>query len=272
MRRNRGFSLVELIIVIAIMAVLTAVLVPSYLKYVAKSREAACRSNVDTLEQECLMEIVYQGGVSGAEEARQIMSGVLAAQGKTAAADGSYAGICPGKGSVTIGCDESGYYPYLVCSVHGAANERSAATTFLQALTNYYNDKTANERWNSYWSGKPSGKNQSRLKSGASLDSAGANFGGKISDFLKDKGVDVSKATWSVYRYNPKGTGTDQIFNVYFTETDISGLSAGKKVTVTKFDILTGTSSQVTLAVAKGAGGASNTRVLDVAADARPNK
>ena len=266
MRRNRGFSLVELIIVIAIMAVLTAVLVPSYLKYVAKSREAACRSNVDTLEQECLMEIVYQGGVSGAEEARQIMSGVLAAQGKTAAADGSYAGICPGKGSVTIGCDESGYYPYLVCSVHGAANERSAATTFLQALTNYYNDKTANERWNSYWS-----KNQ-RLEKGASLDSAGENFGSPISAILKDKGVDVSKATWSVYRYNPNGTGTDQIFNVYFTETDISGLSAGKKVTVTKFDILTGTSSQVTLAVANGAGGASNTRVLDVAADARPNK
>lgn len=35
---NRGFSLVELIIVIAIMAILVVVLAPQYLKYVEKSR------------------------------------------------------------------------------------------------------------------------------------------------------------------------------------------------------------------------------------------
>ena len=38
---NKGFSLVELIIVIAIMAVLVGVLAPAYLRYVEKSRKSA---------------------------------------------------------------------------------------------------------------------------------------------------------------------------------------------------------------------------------------
>ena len=43
---NKGFSLVELIIVIAIMAILIAVLAPQYLKYVEKSRVSSDQTTI----------------------------------------------------------------------------------------------------------------------------------------------------------------------------------------------------------------------------------
>lgn len=47
-RNNKGFSLVELIVVIAIMAVLVGVLAPQFIKFVEKSRES---TDIDNMKQ-----------------------------------------------------------------------------------------------------------------------------------------------------------------------------------------------------------------------------
>ncbi len=47
---NKGFSLVELIVVIAIMAVLVGVIATQFVKYVGKSTDTADKTNVDSLQ------------------------------------------------------------------------------------------------------------------------------------------------------------------------------------------------------------------------------
>lgn len=50
MKNNKGFSLIELIIVVAIMAVLVAVIAPNLTKYLSASKKRADEVNMNTIE------------------------------------------------------------------------------------------------------------------------------------------------------------------------------------------------------------------------------
>ncbi len=50
MRNEKGFTLMELMIVIVIIGVLAAIGIPAYNGYVNKAKEAACKANKRTIE------------------------------------------------------------------------------------------------------------------------------------------------------------------------------------------------------------------------------
>ena len=68
---NKGFSLVELIVVIAIMAVLVGVLAPTLIKNIEKSRESKDAQNVEQIKSACEValqnETVYQNTVKDSD-------------------------------------------------------------------------------------------------------------------------------------------------------------------------------------------------------------
>jgi len=85
---NKGFSLVELIIVIAIMAILIAVLAPQYLRYVEKSRLQADNSAVGEVAN------AVKVAVANDTVASEI-SGGEAYTFSTTAGTPSFSGTCP---------------------------------------------------------------------------------------------------------------------------------------------------------------------------------
>lgn len=61
---NKGFSLVELIVVIAIMAVLIGVLAPTFTKYVEQARRSTDIQNAEEIKQAILADIA-DGTITG---------------------------------------------------------------------------------------------------------------------------------------------------------------------------------------------------------------
>jgi prepilin-type N-terminal cleavage/methylation domain-containing protein len=95
-RCNRGFSLVELIVVIAIMAALVAILAPQYIKYVRKSRATVCETNLVSAARAYDIERIDSPLTHAAllEQVITDMGGVLNSNGK-------YTGLCPSGGLLT---------------------------------------------------------------------------------------------------------------------------------------------------------------------------
>jgi type IV pilus assembly protein PilA len=55
---NKGFSLIELIIVIAIMAVLVAIIAPNLTKYLGKSKSQTDKTNLDEIKKQFKKDLI----------------------------------------------------------------------------------------------------------------------------------------------------------------------------------------------------------------------
>ena len=84
---NKGFSLVELIIVIAIMAILIVVLAPQYLKYVEKSRNSTDLQSATEFRDAC--EIWAADPDAGTGTSKAFTAGTFSVTVKSTGIDGT---------------------------------------------------------------------------------------------------------------------------------------------------------------------------------------
>jgi len=99
-----GFTFIELIVVIAIMGVLAVVLVPSYIQYFEKSREAVCRNNRAEIVRLYNTEKLTMNVDNGHELQTFTLSAFIEKNGL----------VCPFDGKYSVNSAQE-----IVCSIHG---------------------------------------------------------------------------------------------------------------------------------------------------------
>lgn len=108
-KTDRGFSLIELIIAIAILIILTGLLAPQFMKYIEKSRKAACLNNIDVMLQEYQVAMIDNPDIKPED-----VLDMMVKRGMK----------CPSKGKYTIRRLDDEHF-VVNCGVHGDGEAES---------------------------------------------------------------------------------------------------------------------------------------------------
>lgn len=132
---GKGFTLVELIIVIAIIAVLAGTITPMYIRYVNRAKESVCQTNLDSVVRMYSIDRYDNESKSLDVVLDQAAADVGATKISTAEKVHTYSGLCPAGGKVTaeFSTNDDGSVT-LVCDKHSSNQGPSYAYALVDTV------------------------------------------------------------------------------------------------------------------------------------------
>ena len=256
MKRSKGFTLVEVLVVLAIIAILIAIALPVYFHMTESANKTICAShirNADTLY--AIKRVVTDGD----DQAQKDMMGEVLTQAYQAVPSGEgYTGVCPSGGVYTVEVENG--TAKVSCSKHGdqAADPGNSFTPYdyiqmflrldnielKDAGGNVVSNGTILDYLEYKAQGQPNGFS-------LSLDSEANHLGDKgisrqIETVLKKAYPKVAfdQNSWRIY-YKKGNPGE---YTVTWSNLDIADKAVGDKLDVVRYDVNKGEYTAATTA------------------------
>ena len=142
---NKGFTLVELVIVVAILAILVGILAPQYTKYVEKSRKSADVDNMDEIVKAVQVYAVDQGAKDNGNTAKNKFTITLSESGAEISDTAVEAGVkeyLPNYDKISLKSKQWGATPTVTMSID-AEGAVKVDDTQPEKFASYSDGKTA---------------------------------------------------------------------------------------------------------------------------------
>lgn len=224
---KKGFTLVEIIVVLVILAILSALLIPSMVGWIDDAQAKACMTELSGICRS------YQA------EAAQYAYVVNDPAPLLAAAAEDWDGDYTGGTTFTCPCGNWGTFSYasdnaaiasILCTKHGGRAE-SLDGAISYAWTLPWTTNLAYKSIHEYFYQRGGG---GQKPAGSSLDSTGSNYAPLASQELRKLGVDTDTMDWRIYKTT--NNGNLNTYEVYWTDGKISmaDVAAGTVFNCTK--------------------------------------
>lgn len=232
---RRGFTLVEMLIVIAIIAVLVAIIIPTVSGTVERARWAACQADMRILRGEYTTRILL-ADLTTQENRKTVMEGLASSHHGTFHGDGSVgmqggiAGVCPSGGDYRCYFYEEAGALNLVCTKHGTLRWEAAELTEILNTLSFDGMGIEYNNINEYF-----GMGDRQINSEAINTGSAASYGqyGSLAKTIEARlaqlGVDIRGRTWNL---NNTSSG-DKSLTMFLAPFKVDK-STGKKV-ITKY-------------------------------------